>query len=343
MTFPGTYNINYYYGDTFEFLVSPKDSNGAAFSLEDFGAVRFNLAPSRGAIAAEQISCYAAITQDKRSVLCAITPENSLELNPAQQYVYDVEVVSQRSPYDKVYTLVTGNVNITPHVSLPIVAGPGEIPNNPTNLVITQVGSSFITAEWTPPSEGVPVTGYKVAVVPYTTDQAVLEAALDSPQDTLGASSTSYTFFGLSENTDYSLIVLAVGSEGDALRSSLLTNTSPQKTSDDPNTQEPDFFVTNNGNIEYLIDGVPNEGITLIRGESYIFSINAPGHPFWIQTTGTGYDANNVYNEGITNNGTDSGLLNWIVSESTPDFLYYQCQNHVDMKGIISIVDGGAS
>ena len=51
MSFPGTYNINYYKGDTFEFRVYPKDSSGAPFDLTGYQSsdVKFSIAAARGA------------------------------------------------------------------------------------------------------------------------------------------------------------------------------------------------------------------------------------------------------------------------------------------------------
>jgi len=342
MTFPGTYNINYYYGDTLEFLVTPKDVSGVPFTLENYGSVRFNIAEERGALAANQIACYAAITDDKRSVLCAITPTNANSLDPTKEYVYDVEVVSQQSPYDKVYTLLTGTVSITRDVSFPVIAAPGEVPFNPTDLVINNIGFSSITASWTPPSTGVVVTGYKVAVIPYTATNATLAAALTSPQAQLGPTATSYTFFGLQENTQYSLVIVSIGAEGDGSSDTLLTNALPIMTDDNPLTLEPDFFVTIGSATEYSIDGSPNDGITVVRGESYVISVDAAGENFWIQTSGSGYVSEDAYSSGVNNNGTDSGLINWVVAQDTPNFLYYQSQNTFDMRGIITVIDGGS-
>ena len=36
MAFPGTYNFNYYKGDTFEIIVKPKTSDGNPIDLTDF-------------------------------------------------------------------------------------------------------------------------------------------------------------------------------------------------------------------------------------------------------------------------------------------------------------------
>lgn len=50
MAFPGTYNINYYKGDTFEFNVYPKNSDGTVFNLNTDPAYTptFTIATKRG-------------------------------------------------------------------------------------------------------------------------------------------------------------------------------------------------------------------------------------------------------------------------------------------------------
>jgi hypothetical protein len=49
MAFPGTYNFSYYRGDTYQFVVRPKNANGAVFTLDDYsdGAL-FTIANRRG-------------------------------------------------------------------------------------------------------------------------------------------------------------------------------------------------------------------------------------------------------------------------------------------------------
>jgi hypothetical protein len=98
------------------------------------------------------------------------------------------------------------------------------------------------------------------------------------------------------------------------------------------------FTVTNNGVGNYAIQGftVVNPTLSLIRGSTYQFNVNAPGHPFWIKTaatTGTLYQ----YNTGVTNNGTQSGVITFSVSYDAPGILYYACQFHSSMRGTIYI------
>jgi hypothetical protein len=96
--------------------------------------------------------------------------------------------------------------------------------------------------------------------------------------------------------------------------------------------------ITNSGSGAYVIDGINNNDILLIRGNTYNLVINASGHPFWIKTViSTGI--NNIYSSGITNNGTQNGTITFIVTNDTPNILYYNCQFHSSMHGRIIITN----
>jgi len=316
MSFPGTYNISYYYGDTLEL--------------------------TRGAALEDQIFAYAQVSSDNTYIACAIRPEDAANMSPTTSYVYDIEIAKtsdqSSTPYDIVYTLLTGTLSITQDVTKP---GSDPLPERPLGATgLTLESSTFSTLEvsWTAPTSGGTPTAYKVAIIPFTTNQGDLENAIDISLVT--TNQTSYTFFGLAENTNYSVIILPTNSAGDAIDENLLTNASAFTTADNPLTIEPDFVVTNEGSGAYLIDGVSNDTITLIRGETYVFEINASGHPFWIQDSPAPYDEYDVYNTGITNNGTDEGVLLWTVAENAPNTLFYVCQFHSSMSGTITIIDG---
>jgi len=96
------------------------------------------------------------------------------------------------------------------------------------------------------------------------------------------------------------------------------------------------FTVTNNGLVSYTIDSNTNPTLNLVRGETYTFQINAPGHPFWIKTVQSTGQAN-AYNDGVTGNGTDSGTLTFVVPASAPATLFYDCEFHASMTGQINI------
>jgi hypothetical protein len=96
------------------------------------------------------------------------------------------------------------------------------------------------------------------------------------------------------------------------------------------------FIVGNSGASAYVIDGVSNKVLGLQRGQTYTFTINAPGHPFWIKTAavrGTG----SAYSSGVTSNGIQSGTLTFVVPSDAPSTLYYICEYHSGMTARILI------
>jgi hypothetical protein len=120
MAFPGTLNINYYKGDTYEFRIYPKDSLGASFDLTNYGQAKFTISTSRGSSGVSgKIECLAVITSGVYGnyVTCTIRPNDSVTMNAATQYVYDVEITKTASPYNYVYTLLTGSVTVTDHIA----------------------------------------------------------------------------------------------------------------------------------------------------------------------------------------------------------------------------------
>jgi filamentous hemagglutinin len=100
------------------------------------------------------------------------------------------------------------------------------------------------------------------------------------------------------------------------------------------------FRVTAANNLSYFINGsYANATITLTRGQTYFFENSASNHPLWIKTDpviGTG----NAYSSGVTNNGAGVGTVGFQVPFNAPGMLYYQCQFHTGMGGVLNIVDG---
>ena len=89
------------------------------------------------------------------------------------------------------------------------------------------------------------------------------------------------------------------------------------------------------------LNGTENKpAIYLMRGEKYRFAVsNASGHPFFIQTSAGAYNSGNVYSDGVTNNGTQSGNIEFNVQFDAPDTLYYVCQYHSGMGNAIHILN----
>lgn len=107
-----------------------------------------------------------------------------------------------------------------------------------------------------------------------------------------------------------------------------------------------EIVVTNNstGAYQFSTRGVSdNPVITLYRGNTYKFKIDAEGHPFYIQTEtsvdGLAQDDSTSvrYTSGVTNAGTDKGTVTFVVPTDAPDQLFYQCGNHQAMAGTFQI------
>lgn len=94
--------------------------------------------------------------------------------------------------------------------------------------------------------------------------------------------------------------------------------------------------VTSSGAAAFVVNGVSNPTLYLVRGNRYSIAVNAPGHPFWIQTVSGPLNGGSTNVPGVTNNGTDNGTIAFDVPISATQ-LYYVCQNHSVMAGSISI------
>ena len=100
--------------------------------------------------------------------------------------------------------------------------------------------------------------------------------------------------------------------------------------------------VVNNGSSAYRFTGPGQDGaednpnIYLVRGQRYIFKVNASGHPFQLRVANGGA----AYSDGVTNNGAQTGNVVINVQHDAPAQLYYQCTSHGGMVGNIYIVGG---
>ena len=71
MAFPGTYNFNYYRGDTSQFVIRPKTANGSAFDLAGYTAA-FTVATGRGS-SGTQTAATAVVNATTDIVTCTIS------------------------------------------------------------------------------------------------------------------------------------------------------------------------------------------------------------------------------------------------------------------------------
>jgi len=113
MAFPATYNFNYYRGDSYEFVIYPKNANGTAFDLTSYNSNLFTVATDRGS-SATLVGTGTLTKSGSTSLICKITPTLGDAMSLAT-YVYDVQI-NDTSASTK-YTLLTGNISVTQDVS----------------------------------------------------------------------------------------------------------------------------------------------------------------------------------------------------------------------------------
>lgn len=123
MAFPGTYDFDYYRGDTFVFTITPKTSAGATFALDDYSAAGaiFSIASSRGDSPSATInsvddssSLAAVINTSTDIITCTIKPDARTVLVGGSTYYYDVEIYNSAALR---YTLLTGAITVTDDVT----------------------------------------------------------------------------------------------------------------------------------------------------------------------------------------------------------------------------------
>lgn len=110
MAFPGTYNFNYYRGDTSQIIIRPKTANGESFDLTDFDA-QYTIATARGE-SGTQYAATATVDEVNDLVTCTISDSTGRTLE-AGTYVYDVEIDNGL----QVYTILTGTITVTDDIT----------------------------------------------------------------------------------------------------------------------------------------------------------------------------------------------------------------------------------
>jgi hypothetical protein len=81
-----------------------------------------------------------------------------------------------------------------------------------------------------------------------------------------------------------------------------------------------------------------NPTLTLTAGQSYTMSFSNFGHPFWIKTVQGNGNADGY--SAFTSNAIESGSATFAVPIGAPSVLYYNCEYHGIMTGIINVVAG---
>jgi hypothetical protein len=120
MSFPATYDFNYYRGDTFSFTIKPKQANNSAFQLDTYTSAKFVVAESRGISGASSaVPMTATIESVSDVVNCEITHTQGNKLDASKTYYYDVQISNET----KVYTLLTGKITVQDDVTDTVAVG----------------------------------------------------------------------------------------------------------------------------------------------------------------------------------------------------------------------------
>jgi hypothetical protein len=110
MAFPGTYNFNYYRGDTFSFIIRPRDATGDQYPLENFSAT-MTIADRRGsgtlANPPIQYEASAVVNSVDNIVTCTITDDVGRDLT-GTTWFYDIEI----SDGSSIFTLLKGTITV---------------------------------------------------------------------------------------------------------------------------------------------------------------------------------------------------------------------------------------
>ena len=112
MAFPATYNFNYYRGDSYEFVIYPKNANGTAFDLTSYDTNLFTIATARGS--SGTLVGTGTVTSGSPSLTCKITPALG-DIMSAANYVYDVQI--HNTSASTKYTLLTGAITVVQDVT----------------------------------------------------------------------------------------------------------------------------------------------------------------------------------------------------------------------------------
>ena len=99
--------------------------------------------------------------------------------------------------------------------------------------------------------------------------------------------------------------------------------------------------VTVNGSGEWVIDGTTYKRLSLVRGLTYYFNVNAVGNNFYLKTA-LSAGTTDAVTVGITNNGTDNGTITYEVPMNAPNTLYYVDSSDVNNSGVVDLFDLGA-
>ena len=82
-----------------------------------------------------------------------------------------------------------------------------------------------------------------------------------------------------------------------------------------------------------------NPTLTVYRGTTFTFAVDAVGHALHLQETSGGYTPATTYTAGVTNAGSEAAVIVWEIAADAPDQLYYQSESDPLSWGQIIVAD----
>jgi len=229
------------------------------------------------------------------------------------------------------------------------VTNPGSGYTSPPTIIIDPpVDSNGIQATAVPDSEVV-ITGLNGQFVVNNQGTATFEIGTFKDKSSFeGAETLTLT---LNEAPDQSVTITIL----DTSISNELEESQPPTVDEiitllTPTTSFPKYFVTTTLNVddrtvfsftgeEFNQNPTINPQITLDRGKTYEFVVNTVGTPFTIKTVDTaGFNPSTRFNEGVTNQNIEKGVLTFQVPENAPNALYYRSELQQFAVGEINVV-----
>ena len=116
-------------------------------------------------------------------------------------------------------------------------------------------------------------------------------------------------------------------------------STSSSSTSSTYSDNGTTFLVTVSGG-KYYLDGTQTKSLNLKMSYTYYFDSSdssTNSHPFFIGTSSGGGNYNGEYTSGVTNSRTTTATLTFVIPSDSPATLYYNCGNHPEMGGTITV------
>ena len=98
-------------------------------------------------------------------------------------------------------------------------------------------------------------------------------------------------------------------------------------------------YLITGGDRNGTISTSGNPTINIKRGDTIQFTVNAVGHPLWIDISiGNGQTTEWNSDMGtITNNGAENDVITWDTANALTGTYYYNCEYHPSMMGIIYV------